>query len=190
MGASESRSDCCKHLSSPQETTDESSDTSSSDEDDLSQYFESTEKITSIEKIIVPMRGRGLALAGQITLGIIPVVGQVSHYMGLLTLVEHHGLLFKTEKNDYYYSQFGGKQCPNLTKCSRDEGIEDIILNCDYQDKKKYWTKNINMKKVITLGELSKVIDDLREKYYPENYSKLKNNCQNYVKKLLKKLGL
>ena len=189
MGASESRSDCCNHLSAPQEISDDSSDTYD-EEDDLSQYFDNTEKITSIEKIVVPMNGRGLALAGQITVAIIPILGQVAGYMGLLTPVEHHGLLFKTEKNDYYYSQFGGKKYPDLVKCKRDEGIEDIVLNCDFQDKKKYWVKKIKVKKCITLGELSKIIDSLRDIYAPDNYSKLKNNCQNYVKRLLTELWL
>ena len=189
MGASESRSDCCNHISSGQDIPDDSSETSN-DDDDISKYFENTDKITSIEKIIVPMNGRGLALAGQITLRIIPIVGQVSKYMGLLTPVEHHGLLFKTEKNEYYYSQFGGKRYPDLTECKRDDGIEDIVLNCDYQDKKKFWIKNIKVNKQITLGELSKKIYSLREFYFPDNYSKLKNNCQNYVKRLLKELGL
>ena len=153
--------------------------------DEDNQMSKYNEKIEKFYKVIVPFKYGNLMIgvtvfASIITLGLINISSRLRQN------IEHHALIIQTE-NGYYITQFGDEINPKLEyKGSMKDCIDPILKK---YNRKKYSFKEMNIPKGATsILKIRSSIISLKEKYNSNNYDFFNNNCQHYLKDLLKLL--
>ena len=144
------------------------------------------DNIISITKIKAYLKGRKGAIAGRV-FGSIFTLGLINISEDLRQLPEHWGLIFETEKK-YYVVQYTDGGIRHSRSYSFQNCIDDIISCGDHYDRKLYDEEDCNFRSGIDLGDVEREVKNLTPYFNENNYDVLRNNCQYFVKDLLKRI--
>ena len=124
---------------------------------------ESEEKIKYIYVICVPCKGRKWHIAGKVLLTL-TFIG--AFFNGILSIAEHHGLIFETENNKYYHSQWP-KNKGAILKDSKLNSIDSIIDGWKQYDNKEYWIRlKAKPSEDIRVKEVFDIVKSISWEYY------------------------
>ena len=141
---------------------------------------EKEEEVEYIWVVVANMNFRAPLLAAQTILGLIPIVGLIT---SIFPRCEHHGIVFKTKNGNYYSADFveGGSEFKNHYK-NKEEAFQYIAKKVS---QKKVWIYYKGKAlEIIKIGEIINLIN----KVTPEKYHLLFQNCQSFVRYVMKEL--
>ena len=148
---------------------------------------DSSEKILSVWKIVVPYKSRPGAITGRVFASIF-TVGLINISEDLRQNPEHHGLVFETKTYFHVVNYGDGGIRTERFKKYQDCKNEVIGFAADPYDDKRAWDYKCNFRSSLNLGEVENYIKSLSYTYNEKTYDGLRNNCQYFVKDLLYKI--
>lgn len=63
-----------------------------------------------------------------------------------------------------------------------------MIDSCNHYSSRKFWTYEEKIPENITIEEITNILKELSNRFSPNNYHLLKNNCQLYINAVLMKV--
>ena len=100
--------------------------------------------------------------------------------------LEHWGLIFETEYYYYVvqYCDTGIKTMKSKSKSECEKSIYNLGIN-PYDT----WTDDVSFRSGLDLSDVQRYTRDLIPLFNENNYNSFTNNCQYFVKALLKKIS-
>ena len=149
-----------------------------------SQSDNGNENILSVTKVVIPYRGRAGVKVGRI-FGSIITLGLVNISESVRQDLEHWGLIFETE-HYYHVVQYGDKGIKTM-KSKSWKDCKESIYNCGINPYDT-WTYRVSFRSGLDLSDVQRYISDLNSDFNEDNYHAFTNNCQYFVKALLRKI--
>jgi len=149
-----------------------------------SQSDNGNENILSVTKVVIPYKGRAGVKAARV-IGSILTLGFVNISESARQDLEHWGLIFETE-HYYHVVQYCDTGIKTMKSTSLDD-CKESIYKCG-NNPYAIWPEKVSFRSGLDLSDVQRYISDLNSDFNEDNYNRFTNNCQYFVKALLRKI--